>query len=57
MKKNRKTGDRSLGLQEKDLESVRGGSITGGGHEFTGPFVPRENGVIISDSNGVIQLD
>ena len=30
MKKNRKTGDRTLRLHEKDLASVRGGGISGG---------------------------
>lgn len=48
MKKNRKTVDRSVRLQEKDLASVRGGGISGGGaHAIVGGgLAPAENGVI-----------
>ena len=51
MKKHQKTSDQRWYLQDKDLASVRGGGISGGGRSLAtigGGVVPDDNGVISS---------
>jgi hypothetical protein len=52
MKKNRQKVDvRTLRLQERDLATVHGGAIAGGGR------APAENGTIHVNDNGTIHID
>lgn len=51
MKKQKKTSNQALRLQQKDLASVRGGGISGSGSPLAfvgGGIAPDDNGVINS---------